>query len=150
MYGLGGVRDNASRIREAAHYVEASRNRITDLLATSVTRIFPADLVFPVGLHCIVGYDWGIGLAGRVAINLNSNLYLDNLREIDYMLIHEATHVAHERAHGPMGPEVLGSPGGLRRLVCSLVQNEGLASLLCAWHQDGERWPWKPGLSVSI
>ena len=127
MYGLGSVRENASAVAGAIAHVESHRNGIVDLVYNSLARLFPEDLAYPVGLHCIVGYDWGIGLHGSVAINLNSRLYLDDLREIGYMLIHEATHVAYERAHGPMGPGEMREPGGLCRLVYTLVQNEGLA-----------------------
>ncbi len=54
-------------------------------------------------------------------------MYLDDLREIGYMLVHEATHVAYERIHGPMSAEGLDRPGRLRHLACTLIQNEGLA-----------------------
>jgi hypothetical protein len=127
MYGLKDVGENVDAIRGAALYVEANRDAITGLVRTSLNRLFSPELAYPVGLHCIVGYDWGIGLGGNVAVNLNSRLYLDDLREIGYMLIHEAAHVAYERFHGPMSPVGLERAGGLRHLAATLVQNEGLA-----------------------
>lgn len=130
MYGLAAVREHAEAIRSAIGYVEGNRGRIVAMVGHSLERVFASELAYPVELHCIVGYDWGIGLGGRVAINLNSRLYLDDHREIDYMLLHEATHVAYERAHGPMSPKEMKQPGGLRRLVQALVQNEGLAVYL--------------------
>lgn len=127
VYGLARVRENVSAIREAIGYVQANREDIVNLVNSSLLRLFAPEFAYPVEMHCIVGYDWGIGLNGRVAINLNSRLYLDDHREIGYMLVHEATHVAYERVHGPMSPEWMRQPGGLRRLACTLVQNEGLA-----------------------
>ncbi len=127
MYGLKGVRDNVSAIRRAAQFVDANSESVVASVKESLGRIFSPELSYPVGLHCIVGYDWGIGRQGKVAVNLNSRLYLDDFREIGYFLIHEAAHVAYERAHRPMGPEVLERDGGLRDLVYMLVQNEGLA-----------------------
>ena len=114
-------------VQGAIDYVERNRSGIIDLVAGSLARLFAKDVAFPVGMHCVVGYDWGIGLHGKAAVNLGSRLYLDDLREIGYMLVHESTHVAYERAHGPMNPQGLEQPGGLRHLVHTLVQNEGLA-----------------------
>lgn len=127
MYGLNEVKANTEAIRAAIGYIEESRGAIIALVEDSLSRLFPPDLAYPVELHCIVGYDWGIGLSGRVTVNLNSRLYLDNHREIGYMLVHEAAHVAYERAHGAMSPGWMHQPGGFRRLVHTLIQNEGLA-----------------------
>ena len=111
MYGLAGVRNSARAIQGAIDYVERNRSGIIDLVAGSLARLFAKDVAFPVGMHCVVGYDWGIGLHGKAAVNLGSRLYLDDLREIGYMLVHESTHVAYERAHGPMNPQGLEQPG---------------------------------------
>jgi hypothetical protein len=80
-----------------------------------------------IGLHCIVGYDIGIGLGGRVAVNLNAAKYLDNPRELVYFLAHEAAHVAYERIHGRFGLGDLAAPGALKRIACLLIHTEGVS-----------------------
>lgn len=127
LYGLRDVRDHACDIERLAAYVERNRVRLLRLVAATLQQLFPVTSWQNTGLHCIVGYDTGIGLQGQVAINLNSPKYLADQREIDFFLIHEATHVAYERLHGPMSLSWMTQPGGLRTLVQTLVQNEGLA-----------------------
>ena len=127
MYGLSAVRENAAAIRGAIEYVESNRTAILSLVEECLAQLFSEDVAYPLGLHCVVGYDWGIGLDGNVAVNLNSRLYLEDLREVGFMMVHEATHVAYERIHGPMGPSGIKDPGGFRHLVYTLIHNEGLA-----------------------
>ena len=127
LYGLRDVRDNACDIERLAAYVERHHTRLVRLVAGTLQQLFVTTCWQNTGLHCIVGYDVGIGLQGQVAINLNSEKYLADPKEIDFFLIHEATHVAYERLHGPMYLDWLTQPGGLRKLVYTLVQNEGLA-----------------------
>lgn len=140
LYGLRNVQDNACDIERLVAYVERNRTRLVRLVAGALQRIFPTTCWQNTELHCIVGYDIGIGLQGRVAINLNSPKYLSDAKEIDFFLIHEATHVAYERLHGPMRLDWMTQLGGLRKLVCTLVQNEGLAvySALAPREQAGQ------------
>lgn len=127
LYGLRDVRDHACDIERLAAYVERNHTRLIRLVAGALQQLFVTTCWQNTGLHCIVGYDMGIGLQGQVAINLNSQKYLADPKEIDFFLIHEATHVAYERLHGPMQLDWITQPGGLRKLVYTLVQNEGLA-----------------------
>ncbi len=127
LYGLRRVREHACDIERLAAYAERNRTRLLRLVAGTLLQLLPITSWQNTGLHCIVGYDTGIGLQGQVAINLNSPKYLDDAQEIDFFLIHEAVHVAYERLHGPMHLEWFAQPGGLRKLVQTLIQNEGLA-----------------------
>lgn len=127
LYGLRKVRDNACDIERLISYVQRNRMRLSRLVAGTLIQLFPATSWQNTGLHCIVGYDTGIGIGGHVAINLNSPKYLNDDKEIGFLLIHEAAHVAYERLHGPMFLEWMVQPGGLRRLVQTLIQNEGIA-----------------------
>jgi hypothetical protein len=127
LYGLRNVRDNACDIERLISYVQRNRTRLLRLVAGTLLQLFPSTSWQNTGLHCIVGYDTGIGLDGNVAINLNSPKYLNDNREIDFLLIHEAAHVAYERLHGAMRLDWMVQPGGLRRLVYTLLQNEGVA-----------------------
>jgi hypothetical protein len=126
-YGLRKVRENTCDIERLAAYVERNRTRLIRLVAGTLQQILPVASWQNTGMHCIVGYDTGIGLQGQVAINLNSPKYLADSREIDFFLIHEAAHVAYERLHGRLLLSWMFQPGGLRKLVYSLVQTEGLA-----------------------
>lgn len=127
LYGMSRVRENIPAIRRAITYVEERRSGIRDLVDASLRRVFSVDEIYPLEIHCVVGYDMGVGLQGSVAINLNTPLYLNDPCEIGYMLVHEATHVAYERVHGPSSVHGLERPGAFRRLVLMLLQNEGLA-----------------------
>lgn len=127
LYGMRNVGQNTCDIERLAAYVERNRGRLVRLVAGSLTRLFDPIYCQGIGMHCVIGYDVGIGIKGHVAINLNSRKYLADNREIDFMLIHEAAHVVYERLHGPMFVEWIYRRGGLRRLVYTMIHNEGLA-----------------------
>ncbi len=127
LYGMRNLEQNECDIERLIGYVERNRSRLARLVNGSLTCLFEPVYCQTIGMHCIVGYDMGIGVKGHVAINLNSRKYLEDSREIGFMLIHEAAHVVYERLHGPMFLDWISRRGGFRRLIYTLIQNEGIA-----------------------
>lgn len=127
VYGLRDLTGRETAIVRLAEWVEAHREEITTRVAAMLAAIFTSVERDGIGLHCIVGYDIGIGLGGRVAVNLNAAKYLDNPQELTYFFAHEAAHVAYERIHGRFGLGDLTAPGALKRIVCLLIHTEGVS-----------------------
>lgn len=140
LYGLRGLAERTAAVRELADWIAARRAPIVTAVAAMLAPVFrPAEWA-EIGLHCIVGYDMGVGLDGNVAINLNLQKYLDDPRELPYWLAHEAAHAAYERIHGQFHLRDLREPGGLRRVVCMLIHTEGFSvyTPLAARLRDGQ------------
>lgn len=127
VYGLRDLTGREEAIVRLAGWIEDHRDEITSRVAAMLAPVFTSAELDDIGLHCIVGYDIGIGLGGRVAVNLNAAKYLDNPQEIVYFLAHEAAHVAYERIHGRFGLGDLTAPGALKRVVCLLIHTEGVS-----------------------
>lgn len=141
--GLGGVRDLTPRepaIVALLDGVDARREGLTALVEECLAPVFTPAERSDIGIHCVIGYDMGIGLAGNVAMNMNVPVYLDDPAEVGYWMAHEAAHVAYERIHGPLDLRRMREPGQLRRAVCILVQTEGMSvyAPLAARLRDGQ------------
>lgn len=140
---LGGVRDLDARepaILDLLAEIEARREVLLALVEDCLAPVFTAAERADIGIHCVIGYDMGIGLAGHVAMNMNAPQYLSCHAEVGYWMAHEAAHVAYERIHGPFDLRRLREPGELKRVVATLVQTEGMSTYvpLAARQRDGQ------------
>ena len=141
--GLGGVRDldmRESAIFDLLAEIEARREDLLTLVEECLAPVFTPAERADTGIHCIIGYDMGIGLNGHVAMNMNTPQYLSNHAEVGYWMAHEAAHVAYERVHGPFDLRRLREPGELKRIVATIVQTEGMSVYvpLAARRRDGQ------------
>ncbi len=100
-YGLRNLITNLDRIeqlyklfreQEETWLGEVVRHidNLFDKANRKVTKLFP-----------IIGYDIGIGLDNRVCINLNSEILLQDYKELISIIIHETAHTHYESIHGP-------------------------------------------------
>jgi hypothetical protein len=129
--GLRNLNAHIDAIRGVAAQIEVERASILGVVEESLARVFPPHVCGDIGLHCIVGYDLGIGLHGDVAINLNSPQYLAEPGEVPYWLAHEATHVVMERVNQHRAHlATMSNKGGLKQVAFWMVQNEGLATFV--------------------
>ena len=97
--GLGSIGTRYEQVLSLAGEIE----RCGDIWVADAEReirdLLPAETLDDIVVYPIVGYDIGIGLNGRVAMNLNQRKYLEEPNEFLYYMIHEATHVVFERHH---------------------------------------------------
>ncbi|MGE5559432.1 MAG: hypothetical protein ACM3XN_00040 [Chloroflexota bacterium] len=128
--GLGGVRDldaHEQAIYDLLADIDARSESLLALVEECLAPVFTPAERSDIAIHCIIGYDMGIGLSGNVAMNMNGPTYLNDPAEVGYWMAHEAAHVAYERVHGPLDMRRIREPGGLRRAVCVLIQTEGMS-----------------------
>lgn len=127
---FSGLRDLSARRDRIEALLETLRARQSDwtsVIRAALDRFYP--LTGPaIPIYPILGYDMGIGLAGGVAMNCNTEPYLDDPREFLYYAVHECTHVLYERSHAipPLAAVVM--PADWRAYFHLWLHNEGFAT----------------------
>jgi len=142
VYGFAGFSGNRERVRSLARGLHRSEHEWLPEIERSVRRLFPDARLDDVAVSPVVGYDIGIGTRGLVCVNLNTGIFLDDVRELVSLVIHETAHVAFEQARGPL-PGIAGLVSG-RKLLAFLdhyIQYEGYGVFAPAAFRDRHRLP---------
>jgi len=126
--GLKGLDANLPRILLLMESIESSTAGWSATIETELGDLLPGEDLDSIVIYPVIGYDWGIGHDGVVAMNLNSAHYLENHEEFLYWAIHESFHVVYER-YWPMPPiRAVSTPEQWLTLFHLALQNEGYAT----------------------
>lgn len=119
--------DRTDRVRE---HVERNRTAWEETAADQLERIAPDADTADLPVYAGVGYSLGVGLADGAYVDCNEPLFAEQPRQLLYTIVHEATHVCHERVHRAadrLDPTDQ-SPAAQRRLFDTLFAMEAFAT----------------------
>lgn len=142
VYGFAGFAANRDRIQELSIGLKASEHEWLPEVERHVGCLFPQARLDKVTVCPVAGYDTGIGMQGVVCVNLNTGIFLDDVRELISLVIHETAHTAYEQARGPLpGIAGLGSNRAMRAFLDYYIQYEGYGVFTPAGYRAQHRLP---------
>ncbi len=97
-YGLKNLDSNVELIKELHEKLAEDLSWI-DEIKDVLCDYFVCHTLEDIYICPVIGYDMGIGVENTVAINLNTELYLNCFKECISVILHEAAHVAFARKH---------------------------------------------------
>jgi len=99
-YGLDGFEGRYEDITNLLNLLQKDEKRWCDMITRELDRVVPSEDTTDITIYPVIGYDIGIGIDKCVCLNINSDLYLNDPKEILYWAIHEGTHVLYQNVHG--------------------------------------------------
>jgi len=142
VYGFAGFAANRDRIQELSIGLKASQHEWLPEVEHHAGFLFPQARLDMITVCPVVGYDIGIGTKGVVCVNLNTGIFLENVRELVSLVIHETAHAAFEQASGPLlGIAGLGSNRAMRAFLDYYIQYEGYGLFAPAEYRSRHRLP---------
>lgn len=136
-YGLEKVRETMPEIQRNLISLETRGERWTEEAGEFLAGLLPGEDPREVTVYPIIGYDVGIGLQGAVVMNLGASLFLEDLEEMRFVMVHEACHVFYSSFHGLPRLQNLRSPEDFWRLFVRMVQDEGFATYAaCSFRKE--------------
>lgn len=100
-YGLRNLSANLDRIEQLYKLFREQEEKWLGEVARHIDNLFDKANRKVTKLFPIIGYDIGIGLDNRVCVNLNSEILLQDYKELISIIIHETAHTHYESIHGP-------------------------------------------------
>lgn len=123
--GFDGVGDRRDTIERNLEHVRDNRTIWTDEIETALRRLAPETPLDDLTAYFGVGYSTGVGTGAGAYVDLADSTFADHPAELLSTVIHECTHVVHERRDGVLGTLDLAEP----RLVWqTMFQTEGFAT----------------------
>lgn len=140
-YGLKNLSNNITAIINLWEVLKEQEENWLAEVSYYTARLFPDNLrevtIFPV-----VGYDQGIGINGKVCVNLNSELCHENFQELISVIIHEVTHTLYESVHGPILDLLkVETCADMKKLLDNLIQYEGVGVFSAEEYRIKHRLP---------
>jgi hypothetical protein len=132
-YGLKSLKSNIERIK-VLHDKLAEDLSWIDEIKDVLCQYFICHTLEDIYICPVIGYDMGIGVENTVAINLNTELFLNCFKECISVILHEAVHVAFARKH-----RINIQLSSVREIIESLnylIQYEGVAIYISKVYRD--------------
>ncbi len=99
-YGLRNLPQNVAKIRELANNLKSRTAEWQAVIEKNVGDVFKDYNSTNTVVCPVIGYDIGIGLDDVSCINLNSQICLEDIREVFSISIHETAHTVTSSLHG--------------------------------------------------
>lgn len=128
-FGLNQLIENIPNIKKLLQYIFVHEQEIIETVEQELSLLFSETMISNIIIAPVIGYDYGIGINGIVAINLNNPILFSDTRELISLIIHEATHVIYEKVQGPLTKETfwtLNSTDDIKKSLNYFLQYEGI------------------------
>ena len=99
-YGLKNMLSNINRIKMLYSNLKANETEWLNEIDIYMSNLFEDKKHGVTTIYPVIGYDIGIGINKKVCVNLNSEICLDDIRELISIIIHETAHTYYEELHG--------------------------------------------------
>lgn len=126
-YGLKNLLKNIERIKILYEVLKNKENEWLEEVKMYVSRLFNDIDYNIITIYPVIGYDIGIGLDKKVCVNLNSEICLNDYRELISIIIHETTHICYDFIHGSTIDSLeIETVGDMKNILEKLIQYEGV------------------------
>ncbi len=99
-YGLRNLLNNIDRIEILYRELVSKEKEWLSEVESYIAKLFNINDHLVTTIYPVIGYDIGIGLDKKVCVNLNSEICLNNIKELISIIIHETAHTFFEEIHG--------------------------------------------------
>ena len=126
-YGLRNLLKNVERIKALYKTLKTQEKEWLKEVKIHVEKLFN-DIDYEVTIiYPVIGYDIGIGLNRNVCVNLNSEIFLKDYRELISIIIHETAHTYYELIHGSiLDCFKIDTLVNMKNLLNNAIQYEGV------------------------
>lgn len=126
-YGLRNLLNNIERIKDLYELFKEQEDKWLKEVVKHIEKLFVDANHKVTKIYPVIGYDIGIGLNNKVCINLNSEILLQDYRELISIIIHESSHTYYESIHGSILELLkIKTPMDMKNLLNSAIQYEGV------------------------
>lgn len=126
-YGLRNLLNNIERIETLYRELVTQESKWLDEVETNIAKLFNGCNHEETIIYPVIGYDIGVGLNKKVCVNLNSEICLQDVRELVSIIIHETAHTYYEEIHGSVfNTFSTTSTSEMKNLLHNAIQYEGV------------------------
>lgn len=126
-YGLRNLLENVERIKALYKMLRSHEKEWLKEVRMNIEKLFRGIDHDMTTVYLVIGYDIGIGINKKVCVNLNSEICLQDYRELISIIIHETAHTYYESIHRSILDDFkLETPSDMKRLLDNAIQYEGV------------------------
>ncbi|AZR74080.1 hypothetical protein BBF96_12140 [Anoxybacter fermentans] len=126
IFGFKDFFKNRGAILNLINLMKKKEGKWLKEVQESIRCLFPKTEFKDITIYPVIGYDIGIGINKAVCINVNTEIFLNNFKELISTTIHETAHVMYEKYHGPIrGLNEIGSFYSMKEFLDYYIHYEG-------------------------
>jgi len=128
--GFAGATGHLPGLKKSLLDLKANESHIRKEFLILHSQYLPENFSQPATIYFVLGGFNGIALDGQIAMNINDNQFLNDMREMLLYLPHELFHLGFACYQKLPNIGAIKTMNDLKNLVMSFTMNEGLATLV--------------------
>ncbi len=125
-YGLRYLQSNTQRIIDLYRSFKLHEKVWIEDVKEQLSKFFDKE-DYEITIYPVIGYDIGIGIDETVCVNFNSEICLNDYKELVSIIIHEAAHIYYDKLHGfDFETTDLELPQDMINYLTAVIQYEGV------------------------
>ncbi len=126
-YGLRNLMSNVQKIKDLYKLIKLNEREWLGEVEMHVANLINYKDYDVTTIYPVIGYDIGIGINKTVCVNLNSEICLNDFKELISIIIHEVTHTYYDEFHGLcFDADRMKIPDDMMNYLTAEIQYEGV------------------------